>query len=478
MKNKLFNIPIHSIILLVGPANSGKTHLCKNVLLPELSKNSRPDRATNIQYISAEDISRSIGQLHFEDFHKYSNEMVYTSEMAMDMICNRVKNVTSYPLNAEYVVVDTVGLSDSFRQRLIGIAKESQYNIGAVVMNFNDKKEYFKYVPEDEKDFFIPVIKNGLQVMKNDGKPLIAKKDFKFVHNIESIEFNGIGFESSNFQDFQERILNPNIKHVVIGDAHGCLDELKELIIENGFEIDENGIIKSSMRRIILVGDIVDKGPKIKEIIKFVFDNCKAGTMSMVVGNHENFVVKFLQGDIEIEEDRMKKGVLIKAVITEEFLRTYMNSVFILEDDEETKNMLFELVEKSKEFYIHRDFIVTHAPCKKKYLGKMDNHSLRAQRMITYPKRKDASSDEEYVKDVEDFFHFLKPNREGTPFHLFGHVQCESMTIGNRVNLDTGCVSGGKLTSATVLPDRTIEMKSVESKQPKVKELFRFFDKK
>lgn len=67
---------------------------------------------------------------------------------------------------------------------------------------------------------------------------------------------------------------------LVIGDIHGCLDELKELI---------QGIDRAKTR-IILVGDLIDRGPESEGTIDFVRSN----NIECVKGNHELMAEKCL----------------------------------------------------------------------------------------------------------------------------------------------------------------------------------------
>jgi len=66
----------------------------------------------------------------------------------------------------------------------------------------------------------------------------------------------------------------------VISDIHGCLKEFKELIKD----IDR---IKT---RIILVGDLIDRGPNSEQVIDFVRDN----NIECVRGNHEDMAIECL----------------------------------------------------------------------------------------------------------------------------------------------------------------------------------------
>ncbi len=76
---------------------------------------------------------------------------------------------------------------------------------------------------------------------------------------------------------------------LVIGDVHGCYDELVELLEIAGVANDPNAVI-------IFVGDLVNKGPKCKEVLDLV---CNIGAYS-VRGNHDHRCVNKL---IKLRED-------------------------------------------------------------------------------------------------------------------------------------------------------------------------------
>src|SRR5207253_6028170 len=52
----------------------------------------------------------------------------------------------------------------------------------------------------------------------------------------------------------------------IIGDVHGCFDELGELMTTLGYSIEGNGgghrVVTPEGRKAIFLGDLVDRGPK------------------------------------------------------------------------------------------------------------------------------------------------------------------------------------------------------------------------
>lgn len=77
----------------------------------------------------------------------------------------------------------------------------------------------------------------------------------------------------------------------IIGDIHGCAITLELLLIKLGYENVapeiEWPIYKHPHRIAVFLGDIVDRGPRIREALHMVKAMVDAGTAYCVVGNHE-----------------------------------------------------------------------------------------------------------------------------------------------------------------------------------------------
>lgn len=84
-------------------------------------------------------------------------------------------------------------------------------------------------------------------------------------------------------------------------------------------------------------------------------------------------------------------------------------------------------------------FYVTHAPCRNKYIGKLDTNSARHQRNFRIDRE----------GSFEEQLDFLKREAVANhPFHLFGHIAAkQTFRIKNKVHLDTGSAHGNALTS-------------------------------
>jgi len=65
----------------------------------------------------------------------------------------------------------------------------------------------------------------------------------------------------------------------VIGDLQGCFDELQQLL--------QNLDYNEQTDHLWFVGDIVNRGPKSLECLRFVKKQCERGKADMVLGNHD-----------------------------------------------------------------------------------------------------------------------------------------------------------------------------------------------
>ncbi len=76
----------------------------------------------------------------------------------------------------------------------------------------------------------------------------------------------------------------------LIGDVHGCALSLELLLDKLGYS-KKNGVYSHPERQVIFLGDIVDRGPRIREALHIVYAMVQAGNAQIVMGNHEfNFL--------------------------------------------------------------------------------------------------------------------------------------------------------------------------------------------
>ncbi|WNS42015.1 metallophosphoesterase [Paenibacillus sp. MMS20-IR301] len=423
---------VHTIFMLVGATECGKSTFAKEILIPQLKLEEHlSGLRMNVQYLSSDRIRQEILG---HDYDKYDQVMLEASSHTFQLLFERLKLVTSFPVNAEFVIVDTIGLAEDYRSKVRAIAQENNYNLEVILFDYRKREDY--YASERSKK----VISNHLNRLRKEVLPVLSREGYSKIHKVRAKDFL-LGDDALPNPDYRviiqdwdayaATVLPQNQEYIVVGDVHECAGELQGLLRSYGYKIEDGRLSaadKLSNTKIILVGDWIDKGKQTREIIEFLYENREH--FLFVLGNHENFVYKHLKGEIQGTEP--------------ELLRTYFDSVQVLQEDQELSGKFALLVERSKPFYRYigvqgPSFYVTHAPCCNKYIGKLDTNSLRHQRNF----RLDRESAYEQQLD------FLKQEAVSNhPYHLFGHIAAkQTFQIKNKLHLDTGAVQGNMLTS-------------------------------
>src|ERR1700690_1695765 len=86
----------------------------------------------------------------------------------------------------------------------------------------------------------------------------------------------------------------------VVGDVHGCLDELLALMEAMGYRVERAGkefaVTPPQGRTLAFVGDLVDRGPAAPGVLRLAMGMARAGTALCVTGNRDSELVRVLRG--------------------------------------------------------------------------------------------------------------------------------------------------------------------------------------
>ena len=202
-------------------------------------------------------------------------------------------------------------------------------------------------------------------------------------------------------------------KIYIIGDVHGCIKTLKVLVSQ---------LPKDA--KIVLVGDLVDRGVNSKNVIEFVRTN----NYKCVIGNHEEMFIE----NTKIGQTNIKKLLLslwYRSSGGYETFKSYNSDISNIQLQDDLKwlsNLPYYLEYPNIKDENGRYLVVSHSA-----VGK-------------YWKYKDY----EYVSyDFKIFLKHITWNRDGTIddnpniFNIFGHTPVSDIDITNSyANIDTGCV--------------------------------------
>ena len=86
----------------------------------------------------------------------------------------------------------------------------------------------------------------------------------------------------------------------IIGDVHGCAEELRDLLRALGYAVEGEGAAVSvtppAGRRLVFVGDLVDRGPATPEVLRIVMAAAATGNAYVVQGNHDRKLARWMAG--------------------------------------------------------------------------------------------------------------------------------------------------------------------------------------
>ncbi len=445
-----FNIDVfpHTVFLAVGPTNCGKSTFIQRMQW-QIETTSSASRLWNVQILSSDSIRQ---ELMSEKLHKHNPRMLHASESAFKLLHLKLDELMKFPIKAEAIFVDTTGLSESFRNKIIAQARAAHYRIEMLLFNYDDRQDYYRMAQADD-EVSKTLITQHVNRFRREVLGKLGRRDYNGVHRISQISYPQVNLPNheSYARCFGQKSLK--IPYTIIGDIHGCPVEFKELLEKNGFTFDENGVMSPRPEfpdhRVVLVGDLIDKGPDSLGVLRIAAKNLHI--MDIVNCNHGHYVRNF-----NPETDGLDPV----------FRNTYFDSVKKYEGNEEFKELLEKVYDHAVPFFQTERFIVTHALCFYKHLGKLDKESMKRQRNSYTAHGKDYPSIEAFKAGLEKDLVFIKKESVSNhPLHIFGHnVFGTTFQVKNRIFLDTGCVHGNRLTSVTVNTNGSLFYEHVESK--------------
>ncbi|WP_077297322.1 bis(5'-nucleosyl)-tetraphosphatase PrpE [Virgibacillus pantothenticus] len=243
----------------------------------------------------------------------------------------------------------------------------------------------------------------------------------------------------------------------VIGDVHGCLEELEQLFYKLGYKKEQGIFIHPNQQRIpVFVGDITDRGPHSLKVISLVYHMVVTQKRARYVpGNHCNKLYRYFLGN----KVQLRHGL-------ETTVAEYNNCSAEMQST--IRHQFITLYEQAP-LYLHLpniNAIIAHAGIKESYIGRNDK---RVKTFVLYGDiTGEFHADGRPVR--RDWAKFYK----GDNWIIYGHTPVlEPRFLNKTVNIDTGCVFGNQLT-AFCLPEEKIV--AVPSKQPFVQEKFTTFE--
>jgi len=241
----------------------------------------------------------------------------------------------------------------------------------------------------------------------------------------------------------------------IIGDVHGCIDELHELFSVLGYTKQAQTYTHPEGRTPVFVGDITDRGPGSVQVIELVYELVTQKKGKYVPGNHCDKLYRyFLGNNVKVNHGLETTIAEYKAlpaqqqkIVRKKFMTLFENAPLYLQIPE-------------------LEVIIAHAGIKQSFIGRNDK---KVKSFVLYG---DATG--EFYPDGRPIRRDWAQHYKGDWWIVYGHTPVKKPRMKhNTINIDTGCVFGNALT-AFRLPEESCV--SVPSKQPYMEDKFHYFN--
>ena len=328
-------------------------------------------------------------------------------------------------------VIDATNVKVEARKPLLALARKFHCVSVAIVFDLPEEICQERARQRVDRDFGPHVISQQSQDLQRS-LPGLRREGFRATYPLvspEEIEQTVV----------ERQPLRCNFRHEhgpfdIIGDVHGCFDELQALLQKLGYEIKAEPIDPDVLsykvhhrqrRKAIFLGDLVDRGPKITEVLRLVMGMVESGTALCLPGNHEVKLLSRLRG----------KGVQISHGLAESLAQ-------LEQETPDFKQRVANFIENLVSHYVLDSgrLVVAHAGMKKGLQGR-DSRKVR-----------DFALYGETTGESDEFGLPIRVNwaaeYRGKAVVVYGHTPVPKPEWLNRtINLDTGCVFGGSLTA-------------------------------
>lgn len=312
-------------------------------------------------------------------------------------------------------VIDATNVQSNARKPLVEIANDTYSQILALVVDTPEHVCHERNKSRPDRQFGSHVVRNHVRDLRRSLSGLRREgiRTFHVIKPDDEVEivrkklWNDRRDESGPFD--------------VIGDVHGCLQELQELLAKLGYAEGSH----PHGRKAVFVGDLVDRGPSSVGVLRLVMKMCANGSAFCVPGNHDNKLARYLAGKNVTVSHGLETTIAELEQESEEFrqeVRVFLDSLvshYVLDQGR---------------------LVVCHAGCRGEMHGRAH---ARVRDFCLYGET--TGETDEFGLPVR---YAWAEDYRGSARVVYGHTPVpEPEWLNRTVNIDTGCVFGGHLTA-------------------------------
>lgn len=394
-------IPEFALVLLVGASGTGKSTFAAKHFLPTETISS--DRMRG--WVADDETDQSATGDAFDVLHY--------------LVEKRLKG-------RRFTVVDATNVQPESRKGLIALARKWHALAVAIVFDLPESVAVARNAARPDRQFGAGPVRRQMQTLKRSLRGL-QREGLRYVHVLRSVEdVEAVAIARTKLWVDRRDETGP---FDIIGDVHGCADELEQLLGDLGYHVAWEGkdvtVTPPEGRKAVFVGDLVDRGPRSPDVLRIVRHMVEAGVGIAVVGNHDDKLKRHLQGKQVKVGHGLAETIEQLAAEPPEFvsaMRDWLDSLvshYVLDEER---------------------LVVAHAGLKEEMQGRASG-AVRSFAMYG-----------ETTGETDDFGLPVRydwaADYKGRAKVVYGHTPVlDSTWVNGTLDIDTGCVFGGKLTA-------------------------------
>jgi protein phosphatase len=404
-------VPKLSLVVLIGPSGSGKSIFARKHFLPTEVLSSDECRAL----VSDDENNQAATDDAFAVLHFIAARRLAAGRLT---------------------VVDATNIQPGARKPLVALAREHHCLPVAIVFDMSEKLCQERNRQRTDRDFGPRVIRGQISQLRRSLRGL-KREGFRHILVLKSPdEVEAAAITRVPLWNDKRDEHGP---FDIIGDVHGCCDELEALLEQLGYEPSElpeddpvwglKTYRHSQNRKAVFLGDLADRGPRVIDTIKLVRNMVQAGAALCVPGNHDVKLVRKLSGrDVQVTHGLAQSLAEFEALPEEQraahvaCIREFLDGLishFVLDDAR---------------------LVVAHAGLRQEMHGR---GSGKVRDFALYGE----TTGETDESGLPVRYNWAAQYR-GPATVVYGHTPVpEPEWLNRTVNIDTGCVFGGKLTA-------------------------------
>jgi protein phosphatase len=400
-------IPELCLVTLVGVSGSGKSTFASKHFLPTEVISSDSCRGL----VSDDENNQAATKAAFEVLHFITGKRLE---------------------GARLTVVDATNVQPEARSGLLKVAKEHHVLAVAIVLDVPERICADRNAAREDRQFGSQVLRNQQSQLRRSLRGL-RREGFHRVYVLSGEdEIEAASFEREPLWNDRRSDHGP---FDIIGDIHGCHDELVELLTELGYQtdLDSSTVTPPPGRRALFLGDLVDRGPAIPAVLRLVMGMVNNGTALCIPGNHEVKLLRALNGKNVTKTHGLAQSLAQLAAEPPEFSQEVAKFIDFL--------IGHYVLDEGR-------LVVAHAGLPEKLQGRASGQ-VRAVALYG-----DTSGEtDDYGLPVR---YLWADEYRGKAFVVYGHTPVpQAVWVNKTICIDTGCVFGGRLT-ALRYPEREL----------------------